>query len=466
MIGRDEAFRLLSAALEASRAEQTEAVLDAEDVSYTRWNENFIHQNLNRRTRTLTVRVIDGCRTGLAATNVLDEAGVRECVDRALAYARLQPPRPQLADLPQPGAGGSGGDEGSGGAGSGRPVEASAAYVPATADFSPTDRADGCGEIIAAAQRRGLPSSGTFSTAQLEKAVANSHGVKAHHPSTKSFLRTIVTAPGDITGYSDRLTRDVRELDYQAVAEEAISKATLFSESRDLPAGRYDTVFEPVAFSDLIRFLGMLAFGAKAVQEGRSFMGPERGKKAMDEKVTIWDDGLDHRGLVTPFDAEGVPKRKVVFIDRGVVGDVVYDNETAARDGVASTGHASPHGRWARGPMPQNMFMAPGNTPADEILRTTRRGVLVTRFHYTHAPEPMRVVATGTTRDGTFLIEDGRIVARLRNLRFTESMITALANCDAVSREVRLTRDWWSTFESVLPTVRLRDFTFTGATTF
>ncbi len=110
--------------------------------------------------------------------------------------------------------------------------------------------------------------------------------------------------------------------------------------------------------------------------------------------------------------------------------------------------------------------MAPGNTPADEILRTTRRSILVTRFHYTHAPEPMRVVATGTTRDGTFLIEDGRIVARLRNLRFTESMITALANCDAVSREVRLTRDWWSTFESVLPTVRLRNFTFTGATTF
>jgi PmbA protein len=454
MMGRDEALRLLSRALEASGAEQTEAVLDVEALAVTRWNENFIHQNLHRHTRTLTVRVVDDRRTGLAATNALDPAGISDCVERALTYARLQPPRPQLADLPRPGGDGEGG-----------PQEAPGAFVPATAGFSPVERADGCGEIIAAARRRGLPSAGTFSTAVLEKAVLNSHGVRAYHPETKSFLRTIVTA-GDITGYADRLTRDVRELDYGAVADQALAKATLFDESKNLPAGRYDTVFEPVAFSDLIRFLGMLAFGAKAVQEGRSFMGPMRGQKVMDEKVTIWDDGLDPRGLVTPFDAEGVPKRKVVFVDRGVAGGVVYDTETAAKDGVVSTGHASPHGRYMRGPMPHNMFMAPGDTPRDEIVRTTRRGVLVTRFHYTHAPEPMRVVATGTTRDGTFLIEDGQIVARLKNLRFTESMIGALANCDAISREVRLTRDWWSTFESVLPTVRLRDFTFTGATTF
>jgi predicted Zn-dependent protease len=455
MIGRDEATRLLEMALEASGAGQTEAVLDVEDLAYTRWNENFIHQNLSRRTRTLTVRVIDGRRMGLAATNALDAEGIRDCARRALAYARLQPPREDLAGLAHPEDGAAH-----------TVTMAAGGSIPATAQVTAADRADACGEIIGAARRRGLPSAGTFSTATLEKAIANSHGLRAYHPSTKSFLRTIVTAPGDITGYSDRLARDVRELDFSAVAEEAIRKATAFSESRDLPAGKYDTVFEPVAFSDLIRFLGMLAFGAKAVQEGRSFMGPDRGRKVMDEKVTIWDDGLDPQGLVTPFDAEGVGKKKVVFVERGVVRDVVYDTATAAKDGVASTGHATPHGRWMRGPMPHNMFMAPGDVSAEDILRTTRRGLLVTRFHYTHAPEPMRVVATGTTRDGTFLIEDGQIVARLRNLRFTESMITALANCDAVSREVRPTRDWWSTFESVLPTVRLRDFTFTGATTF
>jgi len=451
MIGRTEMLSLLRDVTAMSPAEATEVYLSGEDLAVTRWNTNYIHQNLSRSNQTLTVRVIDGQRIGIATTNQLERETLAAAVNRALEHARLQKPHPDAPQLPPP---------------TGRPQhEATGAYHEGTARFAPADRAAGAGVVIAAAQARKLQSAGTFATSVRETAVVNSLGAEAYHAGTKAYIRTIVN-DGQTTGYADRLAADVGLLDYDDLAQEAVTKATLHHEARDLPPGQYSTVFEAVALSDLLRFLGYLAFSAKAVHEGRSFMGPERGNKVMSELVTIWDDGLDPRGLLTPFDAEGVPKQKVVFIERGVVRDVVHDSRTAQKDGRQSTGHATPFGRWNAGPMPANMLMATGAGSREEIIKSTADGVLVTRFHYTHAPEPMRVVATGTTRDGTFLIKDGELVARLRNLRFTDSMIDAFSRIDAVSGQARLARDWWSTFESWLPVVRINGFTFTGATTF
>lgn len=449
---QEELLDLLGRAVAASPAQATEIHLAAEDLAITRWNQNHIHQNLARQSISLTVRCLEDGRLGLASTSRLEPAAIAATIERAIAHARLQSSAGAAPELPPPGPGGPG-----------QPV--AGGYHESTAACQPAERAAAAGVVITAAEMRGLQSAGTFATSANETAVVNSLGLAVHHAGTKAFVRTIVS-DGDTTGYADQLSADIRDLDYGQLAEEAVTKATLHQGGVDLPPGRYDTIFEPVALADLVRFLGYLSFGAKAVQEGRSFMGPMRGQQAMSEHVTIWDDGLDPRGLVRPFDAEGVAKQKVVMIDRGVVGDVVHDSATAAREGRASTGHATPHGRWLTGPLPYNMLMAPGTSSRDEMIAATGRGVLVTRFHYTHAPEPVRVVATGTTRDGTFLIEDGEIVARLRNLRFTESMIDAMARVDLVSRQARLARDWWSTFESWLPAVRVRDFTFSGATTF
>ncbi len=195
-------------------------------------------------------------------------------------------------------------------------------------------------------------------------------------------------------------------------------------------------------------------------------MASQMGQKVMGDNITIWDDGLDTRGLAIPFDSEGMPKRKVVLIDKGVAAGVVYDVNTALKDGVQSTGHAGGQfgGRW--GPIPGNMFLAEGEGTLKDMIASTKKGLLVTRFHYTHCPDPTRVVATGTTRDGTFLIEDGRLSARVKNLRFTESMVEAFGRVESVSNSSRLTRDWWSTFSSVLPAVKIKDFTFTGVTSF
>jgi predicted Zn-dependent protease len=448
LIGKEDALKVLEKVVSFSKNFEVSAFLSAEDLSLTRYYENHIHQNLRRHNQTLTVRVVRGKRSGVASTNLLDDGSLRWAVQSAYENMEVAGEDKDFVGLPKP-----------------LPIAEVNGYLSATANLKPKDRAEACGVIIGAAWAKGLQAAGTYSTGVNEIAAASSAGVRAYNVSTQAFFRTIVQN-GDNTGYADRLTRDVREIDYGAVAEEAILKATAFPEARELKPGRYDTIFEEYALSDLIRFLGMIAFGADAKQQGRSFMARRMGEKVMGDNVTIWDDGLDPRGLAVPFDSEGMPKKKVVFIDKGVATGVVYDSRTAAKDGVSSTGHAGGGRGWRAGPRPSNMFLGTGDTTKEEMVKSTKRGLLVTRFHYTHCPEPMNVVATGTTRDGTFLIEDGRIVARVRNLRFTESMVEAFSRVEGITKTARIARDWWSTFDSVLPCVKIRDFSFTGSTMF
>lgn len=447
MTGKDDAMKVLEKVISYAKNFEMSAVLRAEELSLTRYYENHIHQNLRRQDQTLTVRVAKGKKWGVASTNLLDDGSLRWAVQAACENMDASAEDQGFPGMPKP-----------------ELLRDVQTYVSSTANLKPKDRAEACGVVISLAKAKGLQAAGTYSTSVNEVAVANTAGVRAYNLSTEGFFRTIVES-GQNTGYADRLVRDVREIDYRAVANEAIAKATMYPEAIDLPPGRYDTIFEEYALADLVRFLGNIAFGADSKQQGRSFMASRIGEKVMGDNITIWDDGLDTRGLAMPFDSEGMPKKKVVFIENGVAKEFVYDTRTAAKDGVKSTGH-SPFSGFRTGPSPSNMFLATGDSSKDAMLRSTKRGLLVTRFHYTHCPDPMRVVATGTTRDGTFLVEDGQIVARVKNLRFTESMVEAFGRVEAISSEARITRDWWSTFSSVLPCVKIKEFAFTGATSY
>ena len=179
----------------------------------------------------------------------------------------------------------------------------------------------------------------------------------------------------------------------------------------------------------------------------------------MGEKVTIWDDGLDPAGLLRPFDAEGVPKQRVDMIVNGVAKAAVYDSYTAKKEGKESTGHAiSPI--TAYGPMPTNMFMQPGDSSVEEMIASTKRGILVTRFHYANIIHPILVLITGMTRDGTFLIEDGKVTRPLKNLRFTDGVIERLSNVELISKETKRQP------MAVVPAIKVRGFRFTGVTEF
>jgi len=205
--------------------------------------------------------------------------------------------------------------------------------------------------------------------------------------------------------------------------------------------------------------LGYLGFSALAVQEERSFYEP--GRRIGSDLVTIVDDGHDPAGLPMAFDYEGVAKRRVDLVDGGVCRGIVYDAQTAARDGVTSTGHGLPAPNpW--GPFPINMLMSPGTASRDDLIAGLDRGLLVTRFHYTNPVHPKLAIVTGMTRDGTFLVEGGRIVGPVKNLRYTQSYLDALAGTVAVAAERKTLKGFLGGV--VVPAIRIEGWTFTGAT--
>jgi PmbA protein len=251
----------------------------------------------------------------------------------------------------------------------------------------------------------------------------------------------------------------VSDIDAASIGRQAAEKARSTGNPVSVDFGDWPVVLEEYAVVDLLSMLGYMGFSALAVQEKRSFAKP--GKRVGSDLITIVDDGTDPASLPMAFDYEGVAKQRVQLIERGVCRDVVYDAQTAARAGRTSTGHGLPAPN-PYGPFPLNMAMSAGATPRDELIAGMDRGLLVTRFHYTNPVHPKLAIVTGMTRDGTFLVEGGRIVGPVRNLRFTQSYLTALAGTSAVSSERRTLRGDFGGV--VVPAVRIDSWSFTGAT--
>jgi predicted Zn-dependent protease len=190
------------------------------------------------------------------------------------------------------------------------------------------------------------------------------------------------------------------------------------------------------------------------------------GEKVMGENITIWDDALDPAGRPFPFDSEGVARKKVMLIEDGVAVGPVYDTITAVKDGTESTGHASSP-VYAGGPSPQNLFMTPGDSSVDEMVSSVRKGLLITRFHYVNGLlDTRKALFTGMTRDGSFLIENGKVGRPVKNLRFTQNMLEAFSNVEALSKDVGRVQAVWGDGAFVVPSMLIRGFRFTGSTEF
>jgi predicted Zn-dependent protease len=288
--------------------------------------------------------------------------------------------------------------------------------------------------------------------------------VETYQKFSDLFLHLIVENEKS-SSYASFVARNPDHLDVDSLAQEAIGKISR-EEPIQIEPGEYEVILEPYAVSELLSFLGYLGFHALAVQEGRSFFCHRFGEKMVDEKVTIYDDGLDPEGLQVPFDFEGIPKKKVTFFDRGVAREVTYDSFTAGREGKDSTGHGliAPN---TAGPIPINLFMKEGESSLGEMIQSVRRGIYVTRFHYTNVVEPMKAVITGMTRDGTFLIEGGEMTRPVKNLRFTESVLKALSRAVAISKDRKICSEgtvYSRRFVTgmVVPAIKIDGFNFSG----
>ncbi|GIW12126.1 MAG: peptidase U62 [Dehalococcoidia bacterium] len=430
-------------ALAASTADQTEVVITVTDAALTRFANNAIHQQVAEYTTALTVRAVFGQRIGLASGADLSAEGVARVVSQACANARHAPEVPDFRALPAP-----------------RPIPPTDGWSEATARCSPEARAHLVALICQPALSAGLRAAGYVETRAEQRLVANSRGVFAVHQQTIASALAVVSGE-DGSGYADRFGMDLNAIDAEGLAQEAIGRARLTRAPIELPVGEYDVVLEPYAVADLVSFVALLGFSARAVQEQTSFLCGRLGERIFGENITLWDDPTGPGVIPEPFDWEGVPSQRVELVTEGVATGLVYDTLTAGREGKESTGHALPPGA-AASPLPRHLVLVPGTT--DDLVRLVDRGLLVTRFWYTRTVHPLTVTVTGMTRDGLFLIERGEVVAPVKNLRFTQSYLRALERVVALGRETKLQLD--ELVNCRVPPVYIAGWTFTGATEF
>lgn len=443
MISRERVHDLLDHAMRFSRADDVEAQLSGVTQHLTRFANNGIHQNVSQRTVTVSVRVAFGRRCGRASTNRLNTEGLREAVAAAEAIARNSPELPEL----EPSAGV-------------QTYEERLHHDSATARCGPDGRAKLAGIAIEAARAHALTCAGFVTTGEGVEAIATRRGAFAYYRLTRCGFSTTMMGE-DASGWAEGSESMLACLDVRRMVHAAVEKARAGAKPRALRPGRYAVILEPSAVYDLLLFL-QEGFGGRQVLEQQSFLTDRLGQRIFGENIEIHDDVAHPLHDGPYFDGEALPRKSVHLVERGVARALVHDRATARAFHTESTGHAQPPPN-PLGPVPINLVVVGGHTTLEDMIRSTERGILVTRFWYTRLVEPMKVVLTGMTRDGTFLIEDGRIKHGVRNLRYQQSVVEMLNRVTAMGPSVRAS--WNENPTIVLPPMKVEGFRFVGKAT-
>lgn len=440
----EEIFALAAAAAREMGIRELEGTLAARDNALTRFANSTIHQNVAERSTLLSVRVLLDGRTARATTNRLDRDSVRRAVEEAAAIARVQERDPDLPSMAAP-----------------EPLDAVDRQYASVAATTPQDRANAVAGTLAALDDTSLSAAGIYATNQSALAILNTRGVFAYHSETLAQFSITVTAP-DSSGWAKASSAnllDIRPLD---LALRAAGKARAAAGPRELPPGRYTVILEPPAVLDLVgQMFG--DFSATAMRDGRSFLAGRLGAKLFGDNITIHDDVYHPLQTGQAFDGEGLPRKRLTLVEKGAAKQVACGRYPARVEGEQSTGHGFPLPSEI-GEAPMNIVFEGGPASVEELIASTDRGILVTRLWYIREVDPYEKIMTGMTRDGTFLIEDGRIRRGLRNFRFNQSLVELLSNVEALSTAQRTSGE--EVFDMVVPAMKVREFNFTEATRF
>ncbi len=439
---REEAQRLCERLLGYVKKGEAEVLLHWRDDALTRFACNQIQQHINRRSLDLTLRVLHDGRVGKASTNMTDDESLKACARAAEEMLPHMPQDPEQLPLPEP-----------------QDYRQQNPYDGETHAFGPAMRAERVAPAFARAEKEGVEVAGILSVGASCVSIANSKGLFAYHLRTDASFRTTVLTETS-AGWAADTSHKVADINFDEVVERAFRKALESQNPRDVEPGEYDVVLEPEAVGELLSYMGWAGFGGLAFLEGRSFISGKIGQKVMDEKVTIHDDAYHPLAAGMPFDFEGMPRKSVTLIEKGIARAVVHSRKTAKKAGTQTTGHALPEPN-AYGPIPLNPLLEAGDSSLEEMIEKTERGILVTQFHYTNLMEPMRLTMTGITRNGTFMIENGRIAYPVKNLRFTESLVKAFSSVEMVGRELRRCAGFFFG-GAVVPALKVRNFRFTS----
>jgi PmbA protein len=467
MLTREQAADIFDRIRKLSSADETEVLFSGGSFALTRFANNTIHQNVADENHMVSVRTVFGGRTARASTNKFDDDSLRRVVESSEALARVQHPDSDLLPMPDDREAAGRADEGV------RSTPVPSRYFAETAAITPQLRADSVKKIVEVAQNHKLTTAGIFSSSESVEGIFNSRGLSDWY--TQTLAEVSITMLGaDSSGWQKANSPDVNNLDPLGLAEIAAKKALDSTHPAEIPAGKYTVILEPAAVLDIVGFM-FWDYSGMAILDQRSFLTGRIGTKLFGENITIWDDVTHPLQTGSPFDGEGMRRQRLPLVENGVVKRVVYARGTAARmkaseykdkvGPIEATGHgfALPN---EMGEMPLNIVFAAPQNPQTlaQMIASTERGVLVTRLWYIREVDPYEKIVTGMTRDGTFLVENGKVQRGLRNFRFNQSLIHMLSGVEAMSMPVRSSGE--ESFDMVVPAMKVRDFNFTEVTKF
>jgi predicted Zn-dependent protease len=431
-------------AVSRSSADQTEVAITVADQALTRFTHGISNQNVASHDVSISIRAIVDNRTGVASSNDLGDTAVDALLARAIELAKLSPPDPMTPKLP----------------GARASAAPAGAYDAATADADPQERANRCKTAVDAAQAAGFWCAGFTSTSHDGFTVANSSGAVRSFDGTSAAMNAKVTAP-DSTGYAEHFATALEDIDAARVGARAVGKAQRSAAPKAVEPGDWTVILEPPAFGELLAYV-ISHFSAQPYNDGSSFFSGALGEKFFDERFSMTDDYAHPLAPSMPFDFEGQSKQRVPLVERGVVQHFVTDSYYAKKLDCSNTGHALPAPN-SYGPQPLNITVAPGSRSLEELIATTSRGLLISRFWYIRTVDQKRAIVTGMTRDGTFLIENGAVTSGVRNLRFNQSIVGALKSAE-FANEQRRTGQY--SYSLIVPAVKFDSFSFSSTTEF
>jgi predicted Zn-dependent protease len=450
LLSRDEAKALADKILAMGKADETRVNIGSDWSGNTRFAGGQITTSGETTDATVTVTSTIGKRRASATTNVMEEESLRRTVDLAERLAKLAPEDPET--MPELGP---------------QTYSPVGSYIDRTADLGPEARAVAARRVIERAGESGNGAGDVFVAGYLEanalsRAIANTKGLFAYHRSTDANLSATVRTPdGTGSGWASAGSRDWQKIDPASLGARAAQKAVASRNPTAIEPGAYTVVLEPQAVADLVPLLGG-AFNARSADEGRSPFskrggGTKIGEKIVDERVTIYSDPTDADLLAQPFDGEGLPLKRNVWIENGILKNLSYSRFWAQKQGKEPTGGGGGGGGGGGfGGFPGGLKMVGGTKSTDELVASTERGILITHFFYIRFLDQRTVLLTGLTRDGTFLIEKGKITRSLKNFRWNESPLFMLAKLEELGRAEPTAAG------QVMPALRAKDFTFTS----
>lgn len=438
ILNKEEAKKLLEKVLKYSKADECEVILNGSEGGNIRYARNAASTSGDISTMTLSVNSIFGKKSGSANINEFDDAALERVVRRAEELAQLAPENPERMPLLGPNT-----------------FKDGIGYDAKTAAMTPATRAELVAKSIAVAKEAKLEAAGFLENTTSFTAVLNSKGLFAYDKNTDvTFSVTTRNAEGTGSGYAARGFNDISKLDTFTATKIASQKANGSATAKAIEPGKYTVILEPVAATYMLENM-FRGFDARTADEGRSFMskpggGNRLGEQLMDEKVTIYSDPFNTELPGSTWSREGQPLERMNWIEKGVVKNLSYSRYWAEKKGVKPI------------PFPSNIIMQGGDGgTVEDMIKSTERGILVSRLWYIRLVDAQTLLLTGLTRDGTFYIENGKIKHPVKNFRFNESPIIMLNNVEALGKAERsISVESYRSY--LIPPMKIKDFTFSS----